>query len=162
MKTIIIDGYNVIHAIPELYEIFLRDMQKAREYLVRKLSNTQTIHSFNCTVVFDSKEASLHIQKATEPIRIIFSYPEGTADEVIVNLVKEANSPKSITVISDDKALGANCKYQGAHVASPKQFWYSYVVETKHHRTISPEKPEITNEEDIAFWENYFKHNEDK
>ena len=160
MKTIIIDGYNLIHAISELYDIFLRDMQKAREQLIFNLTSAITIHSFQCIVVFDSKEASTYFERKNEPIRVIYSYPEGSADDVIVKLVKESKKPKSITIVSDDKAVRANCKEAGAHIESPKEFWYTYIMAHSHNiaRAVS-EKPEVASEEDVQFWEEYFKIN---
>jgi len=161
MKIIIIDGYNLIHAIPELYDIFLRDMHKAREHLIFKLTSAFMTHSFQCIVVFDSKEASTHFERKNEPIRVIYSYPEGSADDVMVKLVKESQRPRSIAIVSDDKAVRANCKEAGAHVQSPKEFWYTYIIaHSKNRAHPISEKPEVRSEEDMRFWEEYFTKNE--
>jgi predicted RNA-binding protein with PIN domain len=157
MKTIIIDGYNLIHKIPELYDVFIRDMQKARQKLIMKLTETSVYSDSKVIIVFDSKEASTYLSRAHDPIRVIFSYPEGTADDVILNLVKEAPNPKSITVVSEDRALRANCKEYGAALINPEDFWNTRVRSPKKNiQKDDTEKPEMTKDK-ISFWEDYFR-----
>jgi predicted RNA-binding protein with PIN domain len=69
----IIDGYNVIHAIPSLKKTLLHDAHSARELLIHSVSQLTHTKKFRCTIVFDgvTPDASPK-QSSHAPVHVSF------------------------------------------------------------------------------------------
>ncbi|HDQ44170.1 MAG TPA: NYN domain-containing protein, partial [bacterium] len=52
-KDILIDGYNLMHRIPEIRSGMKNDLEGARERLILRLSSYAALHRARLTVVFD-------------------------------------------------------------------------------------------------------------
>ncbi|EIT84075.1 YacP [Fictibacillus macauensis ZFHKF-1] len=94
MKTLLlVDGYNVIGAWPELRELKDQDFAKARDFLIEKMAEYQAYTGFQVVVVFDA-----HMVAGTEKktknykVEVIFTRENETADERIERLAIEYKS----------------------------------------------------------------------
>jgi uncharacterized protein len=96
MKTrhyLIVDGYNIIGAWPELRRWKTSDFGKAREALIEYMAEYQGATGYQVIVVFDA-----HLSPGTEKkhknhrVEIIFTRENETADERIERLVGELKS----------------------------------------------------------------------
>ncbi|MFS8630768.1 MAG: NYN domain-containing protein, partial [Bacillales bacterium] len=95
-KTIlIVDGYNIIGAWPEL--IALRDeedLEAARDRLIDKMAEFKAFTGYRVIVVFDA-----HYVPGTEKkiknkkVEVIFTKKDETADERIERLAKDLSAP---------------------------------------------------------------------
>lgn len=101
---LIVDGYNILHAWPELVKLMAEDLEHARDRLVNLLSNYGAVRGMEVMVVFDA-----HLVKGGHGssedkggVKIIYT-PEGvTADMAIEKLVTRLNAGNRITVATSD------------------------------------------------------------
>lgn len=93
MDILIVDGYNIIGAWPELIELKKKDLAQARDRLIEKMAEYQAYTGFRVIVVFDA-----HYAKGTEKkyrnkkVEVIFTRTNETADERIEKLAIELNN----------------------------------------------------------------------
>ena len=125
MHTLIIDGYNVIHAIPQLEEMLDESLEAARAGLVQFMSDfNKSRKDINRTyVVFDGK-AELYDEEehAAAGIIVIYTRKGTDADKKIVDIIREAPEPADITVVSNDNFVYNNSRALGARVKSVEEF----------------------------------------
>lgn len=96
MDILIVDGYNIIGAWPELNVLKNRDLAAARDTLVAKMAEYQGYSGYRVIVVFDA-----YYVKGTEKkykdykVEVIFTRENETADERIEKLAIELNNRKT-------------------------------------------------------------------
>ncbi|MDQ0272557.1 NYN domain-containing protein [Cytobacillus purgationiresistens] len=87
MDILLVDGYNIIGAWPELRELKNTDLEAARDRLIEKMAEYQGYSGYRVIVVFDA-----HFVKGTERkiknynVEVIFTRTNETADERIEKL----------------------------------------------------------------------------
>jgi len=117
MKTIIIDGYNIIHRIPAFSLKLKESLKAARNELVLYLSGWKKRYSnAEVYVIFDSKnkdEFNFN-RMVLHGINCLFPEETGGADEYIKSMVRNSDEPRSILVISDDNNIRQSCRINGA------------------------------------------------
>ena len=93
MDILLVDGYNIIGAWPELRELSNGDFAAARDQLVEKMAEYQAYTGYRVIVVFDA-----HYVQGTEKkyknhkVEVIFTRENETADERIEKLAIELNN----------------------------------------------------------------------
>src|ERR1700736_529155 len=117
MERLIVDGYNIIFAWPELSALKDVKLEDARDLLVSILADYAAMTRQKVTVVFDSHrrpdaEAS---QQTVSGVQVVFSGRKTSADHVIEKLLFEAKSSDEVTVATSDAlqrdlALGRQIK----------------------------------------------------
>ena len=125
MQTLIIDGYNVIHAIPEIEELLDESLEAARIGLIRLLSEFKNSRKDieRIYVVFDGKAEMFDEETAVAPdITAVYTQSGKEADDKILEIIKDSRDPASITVISNDNFLYNNSRVHGARIKTVKEF----------------------------------------
>lgn len=123
MQILVIDGYNVIHAIPEIEDLLGESLEAARIGLIRlfaefKDSRKDIRHIF---VVFDGKSEGIDEEVAvSEGITAVYTHNAKEADNKILEIIKSSGRPDSITVISNDNFLYNNTRSLGARIKTVK------------------------------------------
>ncbi|MCM3768186.1 NYN domain-containing protein [Neobacillus niacini] len=104
MDILLVDGYNIIGAWPELKALKDRDLPAARDRLVEKMAEYQAISGFRVIVVFDA-----HFVKGTEKkyknhqVEVIFTKENESADERIEKMaISLSNRKTQIHVATSD------------------------------------------------------------
>ncbi len=103
-EYLLVDGYNIIHAWPELKEHAGENMDGARMKLLDLLSNYQGIRKCRIIVVFDA----YRVQRNTEEIidyyniHLVFTKEAQTADQYIEKFAHDNRSKYRITVATSD------------------------------------------------------------
>ncbi len=125
IPKLIIDGYNVIHALPELSAQAARGLEDARLALLRRLLPYVTSHKVEMVVVFDGAEVHPADRREQElpHLRVLFSHPPESADAVIEKLLLSENQPRRLTLVSEDKRLVRVARGQGASALSPARLF---------------------------------------
>lgn len=96
MDILIVDGYNMIGAWPELVNLKERSLEAARDRLVEKLANFQGYTGFKVIVVFDAYGVSGVGKKyCNHKVEVIYTKAEETADERIEKLAIKLNNIKT-------------------------------------------------------------------
>ena len=114
----LIDGYNVLYALPEMPA---GTLEKKREALLRQLSDQMPFGKNQATVIFDSREGS-GSQVRQGGITVAYTSGE-TADDWIVAHVREAANARLFVVVTDDQGLRHLLRGTGAKCLGTKDFW---------------------------------------
>jgi predicted RNA-binding protein with PIN domain len=123
-RLLLVDGYNVIHRLPELEAGLADGLQNARNQLALRVSAWSRGHSgVECVIVFDGEfERSGGRGERIAGIRCVYSLTAHGGDAEIVRLVRDFKGRKGdITVVSDDNYVRNNCRAHGA-VVQPSGF----------------------------------------
>ncbi len=123
-KTLILDGYNVIHAIPELERLLDVSLQAAREGLIRLSEQYRSSHGDirKIVIVFDGKSEYDGLPSGSRAgVEIIFSSGE-SADERILELIQTAKNTDSFIVVSNDNYVSNNSRAMRTSVVPVSEF----------------------------------------
>lgn len=105
MQHFIIDGYNLIHAIPSLKKTLTHDAQSARELLIHSVAQLTHRRKFRCTIVFDgSSPANTSKQSPHAPVHVVYSFPQ-SADAKIKQMIEQSKNRSSLVIISSDREI---------------------------------------------------------
>ncbi|WP_442602707.1 NYN domain-containing protein [Paenibacillus sp. KN14-4R] len=87
-EFLVVDGYNIIGAWPELKQLKNTKLEEARELLIHKLSEYQSFSGMKVYVVFDAYQVSgLGKTYNQGRLTILYTKEKETADELIESLV---------------------------------------------------------------------------
>lgn len=104
---LLIDGYNLIPALPDLGRILRKDLEAGREALLRLLRDYRrsTAEPPSITVVFDGKGHARDTKSTPSGgIEVMFSRDE-TADDLLLRLLR--GQKRGAVLVTSDRALGA-------------------------------------------------------
>ena len=156
MKTIIIDSNNLLHKIPHLKALFLKDKEAAQ------LSLTESVKcnfgkGVKLIFVFDG----FGKLKSRD---VIFS-EERTADEIIREKIENYSDHKKLKVVSSDNGISDLARVCGCETISSDEFWkeISRVKSATDGKNINqdyrydkPEKPGRMSKKDLDEFRKYF------
>lgn len=102
--VLIVDGYNIIGAWPELIELKRLSLEEARRSLISKMSEYQAFSGTKVIIVFDAHQiAGRGRRESSNRVKVLYSGEDETADEMIERLVGELNSKRrNIFVATSD------------------------------------------------------------
>ena len=138
-EWLIIDGYNLLHKVPELARMLGSDIQGARHRLVRMVGETAHNMARQTTIVFDGREAGSDPALRSKYLEVFFSPGNLSADTVIERLVCKFEDPEKILVVTSDHAEHDTVSSAGAYTMSSEEFMAK--CETDAKRTISKRTP---------------------
>lgn len=116
MDILLVDGYNMIGAWPELKRLKTEDLEGARDLLIAKMAEYQAYTGYRVIVVFDAHLVP-GIQQIYQQhdVTVIYTNENETADEKIEALVKELkDATTQIYVATSDYAEQKMIFGQGA------------------------------------------------
>ncbi|RSK25529.1 hypothetical protein EJF36_00580 [Bacillus sp. HMF5848] len=116
MDILLVDGYNVIGAWPELRAKKDTDLASAREILIDKMAEYKAYTGFRVIIVFDAHLVKGIEKKLTKhQVDVIYTRENETADERIEKLAKELiNRRTRIHVATSDFTEQTTIFSQGA------------------------------------------------
>ena len=126
MVTVLLDGYNVIHAVPELARQMDRSLEAAREALVnlcreyrQRRGDVKRLY-----VVFDGDDVDARgPQEDHEGVTVLFTQRQEEADERILSVIRAEGGRSRFVVVSNDTHIFNNARALGAHVISIRTFY---------------------------------------
>ena len=122
MEHFIIDGYNVIHAMPALRKTLAHDAQTARELLIHSIAQLTHQRKFRCTIVFDgSSPANSSKQSPHAPVHVVYSFPH-SADTKIKQMIEQSKNRLSLVIISSDREILNFARVCSCHTHTSKHF----------------------------------------
>ncbi|MCB8818567.1 translation factor GTPase family protein [Desulfosporosinus shakirovi] len=103
-EYLLVDGYNIIHAWPELRELADDNMDGARMKLLDILSNFQGIRKCRIIVVFDAYRVQGHFEEVIDyhNIHMVYTKEAQTADQYIERFAHDNQQQYNITVATSD------------------------------------------------------------
>ncbi len=115
-EYLLVDGYNIVFAWPELNELAKSSLDAARSKLMDRLSNYQAIKGCRLTVVFDAYKLENHQTETLEfnNISVVYTKTAETADRYIEQFAHRHASEFNVTVATSDRLeqviiMGAGC-----------------------------------------------------
>jgi predicted RNA-binding protein with PIN domain len=104
MDILIVDGYNVIHAWPELARTAEEDLAAARHRLIEVLRDYQGYRGGYVIVVFDAHMTNAPRETIEDygGVEVVYTREGVSADQYIERLVREELRDKPLTVATSD------------------------------------------------------------
>ncbi len=125
MSTTILDGYNVIHAVPELSRHLDRSLQAGREALVRFCQEYQARNSGTgkLYIVFDGRreEGWGASEQLHGRVTVVFAQKPEEADARILKVIESQGKGRCV-VVSNDNEVANNVRAFGARILSVQAF----------------------------------------
>lgn len=117
-----IDAYNLLFRITHDIE----NLSLMREQLIKSINLKAQVLNLKITLVFDGTFQKEQMQRYTRfyEIEIYFSSTGETADDLILELVKDQKRPHEVTVVTSDKKLAWYARHCTAKTETAEQFLY--------------------------------------
>jgi hypothetical protein len=156
---VVVDGYNLIHAMPELARLVGNDLERARDGLVSKLAVYRSRRGeVRVTVVFDGQSMAAQQSRPPGGIEVVFSRAPQNADAKIKTMLSLEKSPKSWTVVTSDNSIVRYARDYGAKTIPSAEFAAKLgntIPNLGPNRPAPADKPLTQGE--VAEWEEYFR-----
>ena len=155
---IVVDGYNLIHAMPELARLVGSDLERARDVLVAKLAVYRSGRGVRVTVVFDGRGTYVSQKRPPGGVEVVFSRAPQNADTKIKNMLALEKSPRSWTVVTSDNSIVLFARDFGAKTIPSAEFAAKLgpsVPNLGPNRRIEQEAPLSPSE--VLEWEEFFR-----
>ncbi len=120
----IVDGYNVIHAWPELSGLAEEELASARDRLIHRMAEYAAFEGYDVTIVFDALFTTdeAHEEKRGDHLVIIYTASGETADSYIERLSYEAvRAGREVHVVTSDGAEQTVILGAGAYRLPPRE-----------------------------------------
>jgi len=122
-EYLLVDGYNIIFAWPELKEMAEGDMDTAKTKLLDYLCNYQGIRKCEIIVVFDAYRVQGHIEEVIDyhNIHVVYTREAQTADQYIEKFTYDNKKKYDITVATSDGLQQIIVRGEGASLLSARE-----------------------------------------
>ena len=160
-KTFLLDGYNVIHRLPELTAKLDESLAAARNALEMRMAEWRRSRAnARIIIVFDGRDDVFSDCSHAKlyGIDCIFTAAKEAADDRIIRMVRNSDAPSGVTVISADNRIRNSCRAHGARVEYP-----FFLQKTKRKRNKPDLQPDKTfspseNRKVTAYYAEYLKN----
>lgn len=145
----ILDGYNVIHAIPTLEKKLEVSLQAARDQLISMCEKLQENRGDfpKIYIVFDGNSAFRDLSSYKTPsLEVIFTETREDADDRIIELLETRFSNKRVGVISNDNYVMNHARVFKAKKMSVLEF-FELCQKTSHEGVTKKTKHTLSSEE---------------
>lgn len=120
-KHLLIDGYNIIHAWPNLKKnLTTLGLDATRSQLADIVRVIHDIEKIRLTIVFDGKGNDIEIERPTpeKTFSLLFSPSGVTADTIIEQLANSRKKGQEIIVATDDSMIRLSVSSSGSTIIS--------------------------------------------
>lgn len=139
-----IDGYNLLFRLMHTHD----NLQTSREQIILDLNKKVSLVKIDASVVFDG---TFQVGEGTrthfDHIEILFTAEGETADEFILEELKNSRRPEQETVVTSDKKLAWQARCRQARTENVEEFmsWLNKSYKNKLKQLKNPPKPRITS-----------------
>ncbi len=113
----LVDGNNLAHALG-----LSQGGYADREACARRVAEFCSSRGARATIVFDGPATQgPGVPKITSRTRVVFSAAR-SADETILQIIRDSSAPKDFTVVTSDKSLGDKARHLGALAERAHEF----------------------------------------
>lgn len=152
MKTIFVDGYNVINSWPNLKATKDFTFEGARQLLIEILHNYSAFNLCRIFIVFDAHKVLGSIEKEeqiSDNIFIVFTKDGETADSYIEKRVNQLGRKYEIVVVTSDNLEQQTIFQRGAARMSSLEF-YNEILKVEKMIKKNTEKNKITHKNSLS------------
>lgn len=125
-----IDGYNLLFRLLHGNE----NLQSQREAIIFDLNQKFSLVKIDVSIVFDSAfQMGGRTRTHYDQLEILFTAEGETADEYIIDEIKNHNHPQQETVVTSDKKLAWRIRNRSAHTETVEEFmlWLNRAYKNK-------------------------------
>lgn len=127
MRSVFVDGYNVISSWSELREMKEHSFEAARQKLIDYLQNYATYKGYKVIIVFDAHMVVGSLQKRdklSDNLLVIYTKEGETADSYIEKAVDSIGRKKEVFVVTSDSLEQQLAFQRGASRISSIEFYF--------------------------------------
>ena len=163
MVTVVVDGYNVIHAIPALARELDRSLEAARGALVVRCGAYRARRGDveRLYVVFDGSDVGGGGPREPQRgVTVLFTRHGEEADTRILSLIRAEGRRCRFVVVSNDNQVANNARALGAQAVSAAQFFgqASPARTARAGKAAAEEKPPLSTREAQRITDEYRRH----
>lgn len=153
-----VDGYNVIHARDDLYDILeSKGLEAARNALCGRIARMSGI-SGSVTVVFDGDSGTnMPHRTMIGSIKAVFSTSDSSADDEMVRLLEKHPHPDAVTVITADNDVATRAAALRATAVAPEDFFKAMAALEPVESDEPREKFNGPGPDEMKYWLGQFK-----
>ncbi len=121
----VVDGYNVIHAVPELERKLDQSLRSARDALVALCRTIQSLRGDvqKVVIVFDGSSAFRDLPQENFPgVEILFTESGEDADDRILDVLREKSPGQNFCIVSNDNYVSNHARAFGAERMTAVRF----------------------------------------
>ncbi|NOZ63070.1 MAG: NYN domain-containing protein [Calditrichaeota bacterium] len=158
----LIDGYNVIHKIPELRSAMKTSLEKARNALIRRILTYLATKKIEITLIFDGDDVGFvgNPYERKRRLHIYYSHAPEKADPLIKRFIRQKADSAQLFLVTEDNDLINFGKSRGVKNISPAQF-YQLLRKEAQQTQLDQKFDKPMTEEDLATWLKIFGEGED-
>ena len=152
MKTIFVDGYNVVNSWPNLKQKKDFSFEGARQTLIDKLHNYGVFKACKIVLVFDAHKVIGSLEKkedVNKNISVVFTKDGETADSYIEKKVNALGRKHEIVVVTSDNLEQQTVFLRGAVRMSSLEF-YNEVINVEKSIKLRNDKSKNTQRNSIS------------
>jgi len=152
VKTIFVDGYNVVNSWPNLKQKKDFSFEGARQTLIDKLHNYGVFKACKIVLVFDAHKVIGILEKKEEVnknISVVFTKDGETADSYIEKKVNALGRKHEIVVVTSDNLEQQTVFQRGAVRMSSLEF-YNEVINVEKSIKLKNDKNKNTQRNSIS------------
>ncbi len=144
MKTIFVDGYNVINSWPNLKKIKDFSYGSSRQELIDSLQNYSGFKGYKVFIVFDAQlvKGSLQKKETQGNLIVVFTKEGETADDYIERMVNNIGRKSEVCVVTSD-SLEQQVTFQRGAIRMSSIEFYHEVISTQKKIRINIEKNQL-------------------
>lgn len=118
---LLIDGYNVMYAWPELRRQMKQSVDGARDALIETVRSIRSVDGLRITLVFDGKGDKPQVEYPGDDngFAVLFAPTGISADALIEQIVHKAKKPGQCRVISRDNLVIESIRAAGGYGYTP-------------------------------------------
>ncbi|APC42362.1 NYN domain-containing protein [Clostridium estertheticum] len=133
MRTLFVDGYNVINSWPSLKKVKEYSYESSRVQLIGILQNYVAFKGYKMVIVFDAQLVKGSIQKKERQgnLVVVFTKEGETADNYIEKMVNDIGRNTEVCVITSDSLEQQITFQRGATRMSSIEFYHEVVSTQK-------------------------------
>ena len=129
MKTVFVDGYNVINSWPNLKKIKEYSYESSRQQLIETLQNYSEFKGYKIFIVFDAHMVKGGLQKKDRQgnLVVVFTKDGETADNYIEKMVNNIGRQSEVCVVTSDSLEQQITFQRGATRMSSIEFYHEVI-----------------------------------
>ena len=158
MQRIIVDGYNVIHADPQLKQAARSSLEGARDALIGRIKAYMIGRKLQITVVFDGAGGLTDMETVIPgKLQIIYGTTRQNADQLIIDTLQSSDNPRQFIVVTSDRAdIGRAAGQMGAEVIDSPGFLDR--IEPKRQSSSQTDDEDV----DVDYWLDRFSKRQEE
>lgn len=125
-RVVIVDGYNVIHRVPEFRSRLDDSLEQGREailsYCANWMAERRDVAQFYLVFDGSSLAGGPMPDRVSSSLQVVFTRSKELADDRILDLVRAEHAPREVTVVSDDRYVSGSARALGAQIMSAAEF----------------------------------------